>query len=90
LPIAAVRAGYELFAAEPGGDPHIDEVPETAILIFGNEGKGVSAELLGAARRLSVPMSERVESLNVASATAILLSKLYEHRNSPGFRRSPR
>jgi TrmH family RNA methyltransferase len=51
-----------------------------AVLVFGNEGTGVSGELLQRAELLAIPMTERVESLNVASSAAILLSRSYALR----------
>lgn len=43
-------------------------------LMMGNEGAGLSEELLNlATRKISIPMSGKVESLNVAAATAICL-----------------
>lgn len=40
---------------------------------FGNEGAGISAELSAVARPFRIPMSGRVESLNVATAAAVCL-----------------
>ncbi len=40
---------------------------------FGNEGAGLSAELCAVARPFRIPMSDRVESLNVATAAAVCL-----------------
>jgi len=51
-----------------------------AVLIFGNEGAGVSEELLRHASPLAVPMSGKVESLNVASTAAILLARSFALR----------
>ncbi|MFP5248062.1 MAG: TrmH family RNA methyltransferase [Thermoanaerobaculia bacterium] len=49
--------------------------------MFGNEGAGVSEELLRHSTLLAIPMSGRVESLNVASSAAILLAQSYARRN---------
>jgi TrmH family RNA methyltransferase len=59
----------------------IDPPPRDAILVFGNEGAGVSRELLDAATLIAIPMSARVESLNVASSAAILLARSYDARS---------
>ncbi len=46
-------------------------------LVMGNEGKGVSEEVkLQADRYIYIPMNEKVDSLNVAVATSILLYEL--------------
>ncbi|MEB3827928.1 RNA methyltransferase [Phormidium sp. CCY1219] len=48
------------------------------LILLGNEGAGLSAELLAAAdRRVSIPLHAGVESLNVAIAAALIL---YEAR----------
>ncbi len=47
---------------------------KTAV-VFGSEAAGVSAEILGAARKIYIPMSGRAESLNVAAAAAIIISE---------------
>ncbi|HEX6083266.1 MAG TPA: RNA methyltransferase, partial [Thermoanaerobaculia bacterium] len=69
---ALLAAGVPLFATAMSGAA-IEPPSSNAVLIFGNEGAGVSAELLAHATPISIPMSPRVESLNVASSAAILL-----------------
>lgn len=51
-----------------------------AILIFGSEGAGPSPEIRSVARPIAIAMSKQVESLNVATAAAILLAQSYEAR----------
>jgi RNA methyltransferase, TrmH family len=68
-----------LFAADAAGSA-IDPPPSNAVLVFGNEGAGVSEELLRHATPIAIPMSGRVESLNVASSAAILLSRSFARR----------
>ncbi len=85
VPVATTTAaeliGSEipLVAAAMDGDA-VDPPVRDAILIFGNEGAGVSDELLRASMHLAIPMSARVESLNVASSAAILLSRSFALR----------
>jgi RNA methyltransferase, TrmH family len=57
-----------------------DPPPRDAVLVFGNEGAGVSEEVLRHATPLAIPMSGRVESLNVASSAAILLARSFALR----------
>ena len=72
-------AGVPLLAADASGAP--DAPPaRNAVLVFGNEGAGVSEEILRAAKKIAVPMSPRVESLNVGSSAAILLAGSYALR----------
>ena len=82
VPVAAITAqglldsGVPLFGADASGTT--TSVPSSnAVLIFGNEGAGVSEELLQRATPIAIPMSGRVESLNVASSAAILLSRAF-------------
>ena len=50
-----------------------------ASLWIGNEGRGLSAEVLEqATTRLTIPMPGGAESLNAASAAAILMYRLQE------------
>jgi TrmH family RNA methyltransferase len=62
---ATVMHGDTLYAMDLSGN--------TAFLI-GNEGSGLSQELIDAVgRRITIPMPGRIESLNAAAATAICL-----------------
>lgn len=66
LAATVVRGGDDLFAAK---------LPRRLVYVLGAEGEGMSAELAAACDlRLSIPGSGAVESLNVASATAVLLA----------------
>ena len=71
-----VEARRPLFAAETSGS--VEELPPRAIVVFGSEGSGVSDAIRAAARPIAVRTSGRVESLNVAAAAAILLSRAFE------------
>ena len=64
-----------IVAIDPLGEPMPwENVPVSAILAFGNERHGVSDELLSRARRrLAIPMSPGVSSLNLATSAAIAL-----------------
>lgn len=76
--LEALRAaGYELVAAVvgPGAEPltRFTPAPRTALLV-GNEAHGLDPDVLAhCPRRVSIPMAEGVDSLNVAVATGILL-----------------
>lgn len=48
--------------------------PDRAVLLVGNEGRGLSARLSGLAdARVVIPVQAQADSLNVAAATAVLL-----------------
>lgn len=74
-------AGVALYSTAMSGA--VGEPPSrNAVLVFGNEGSGVSEELLARSKTLAIAMSGRVESLNVASSAAILLSRSFALRNA--------
>ena len=67
LVATVVRDGDSLFAVS---------LPQRLVYVLGAEGEGMSPELAAACDlRLSIPGSGAVESLNVASATAVLLAQ---------------
>ena len=68
------------FIADMNGENvYKSALPKEAILIMGNEANGISKEIKGVAKKtISIPQfgdSQKTESLNVATATAILLSE---------------
>ena len=67
-----------VFAIDPLGEPMPwGGVTPGAILAFGTERNGASRELLArAARRLSIPMTPGVSSLNLATSVAVTLYAL--------------
>jgi len=73
--------GWPLFAADARGEA-VDPPARGAVLAFGSEGGGLSDEIARAARKIAIPMSGRVESLNVAASAAILLARSYALRVS--------
>ena len=67
-----------IIAVDPQGEPMPwGAVPPGAILAFGTERHGASPELLSrASRRLSIPMTPGVSSLNLATSVAVTLYAL--------------
>ena len=77
--VNATEVSGDVYYADSSGQ--ITEPPARgATLVFGSEGSGVSDAIRRAGKPIAIPMSDRVESLNVAAAAAILLSKSYEAR----------
>jgi TrmH RNA methyltransferase len=76
--IAQLRgAGFAMAATviEGGQDLFSGPLPERLVLVLGAEGEGMDRALAAACDlRLSIPGTGAVESLNVASATAVLLA----------------
>ncbi len=74
-----LRHGCTIFAAEAGGRGtvainSIRAVPRRLILVLGNESRGLSERTVKQAScRFTIPLSRRVESLNVAATAAITL-----------------
>lgn len=81
LPVAAVEGieagagGRPLLAVDPEGEPLAPgALPPRALLTFGTERDGVSAEVLGRAEaRVAIPMRAGVSSLNLATSVAVVL-----------------
>ena len=70
--------GVTVLAADGGGETALDEVHEElggpVLWLFGNEARGVPAELTALSdHRVRIPMRGRAESLNLAAAAAICL-----------------
>ena len=60
---------------------YMAEYNSPTAVVFGNEGNGVSQELMEAVdRKVYIPMSGKAESLNVASAAAIVLYEANRQR----------
>jgi len=84
LPVARLDAlpdtDRQLVALDPDGEP-LTALPDRAILAFGTERHGLSAELLARAHaRVSIPMRPGVSSLNLATAVSAVLYVLSTHR----------
>jgi tRNA G18 (ribose-2'-O)-methylase SpoU len=70
--------GFTVLATSPRGDVEVAELrigPPVAV-IFGAEGQGLPAELLARTRTVRIAMSPGIDSLNVATASGILLHRL--------------
>jgi TrmH family RNA methyltransferase len=68
--------GRPIFAADRNGSSALPD----GIVVFGSEGQGLSDRLRSAAKLVRIEMSDRVESLNVAAAAAILLWRAFNER----------
>lgn len=85
VPIAKIAVAdvveRDLYAADGTGEA-IDLPARNAVLVLGSEGAGVSAGLRARAKRIAIPMSGRIESLNVGAAAAILLARSFALRTN--------
>jgi TrmH family RNA methyltransferase len=68
--------GYEIVASAAGGEP-LGRPGAKVALVVGNEGAGVSENVLSEVdRTVGIPLRGRADSLNVAAAAAILMYEL--------------
>lgn len=80
----ARKNSFATICADMNGTPlsHFN-FPEKVALIFGQEGQGLSQEILEECTcKLAIPMQGQVESLNVATSAAICLYEWSRHRSS--------
>ncbi len=75
LPALVQGFGAPVYAASLGGSASLFDLDLRGRVgfAFGNEGAGLSAQLCAVARPFIIPMSGKVESLNVATAAAVCL-----------------
>lgn len=76
----AEAEGRPLYVLDAQAKKRFDSIPERSAIVFGSEGGGVSEVIASRASAVSIPMTDRVESLNVATAAAIVLQRLFERR----------
>ena len=77
---AAKAAGYEVWAMTPraGAAPLTSlPVPKKVAILLGAEGPGLPDDLITACQPVRIPMSEGFDSVNVATAGAIVLAHIY-------------
>ncbi|MEQ8557829.1 MAG: RNA methyltransferase [Henriciella sp.] len=82
--VAALKAaGYEIWAMTPRADATpLPEMPvggKIAVLL-GAEGPGLPEALISAASPVCIPMSPGFDSINIATAGAVALSRIFEAR----------
>ena len=77
--IQKIKIDYKIYATKVDGGKNIKSIEKNKkfAIIMGNEGQGVSDELLKMADEyIYIPMNSNCESLNVAVATSIILYEL--------------
>ena len=81
----AKSQGFEVYAtsSHKGHSLYETQFNTSSLVFMGAEGEGLSSELLKKiSRHLQIPGTESVESLNVASATAVILSEWFRQSRS--------
>jgi tRNA G18 (ribose-2'-O)-methylase SpoU len=78
--------GIRVIAAHPHTDQRAlyeGSFATECCIVFGSEGEGISENVLAACDELvAIPMNDGVDSLNVASASAVFLYEVQRQRNS--------
>ncbi|HZY10607.1 MAG TPA: RNA methyltransferase, partial [Bacteroidota bacterium] len=72
-----------IVATQPEGSVSIDRVNvrDNVCLVFGSEGTGISQKVIDVCTdRVSIPMMNGIDSLNVASASAVILYEVRKQR----------
>jgi tRNA G18 (ribose-2'-O)-methylase SpoU len=88
-PVDLVRrlqaANLEVLALSPGGEIDLSDLvpPARCAVLFGAEGPGLPDEVLGRARTVRIPMAGGFDSLNVATASGIVLHHLVAASQKP-------
>ncbi len=74
--------GLPIYGAFLNGENiHLKKFAKSGLLILGNEGAGISSEAAQfVTHKITIPGSGMVESLNVASAAAILCDTIYRNK----------
>lgn len=75
-PLAILAAhGFESVALSPGGASLLGEMerPDRVAVLFGTEGDGLPKSILDRVRTVRIPMAGDLDSLNVATASGIVL-----------------
>lgn len=81
--VAALQAaGVETWALTPSGGEPLQKLapPPRLAVVVGAEGPGLPPGLMAGMKRVSIPMADGVDSLNVAAAGAIALSHVFAGR----------
>ena len=74
---------FEVTAADLDSESEIyfnHDFKKKSAVVFGNEAEGVSEKILNASKKIYIPMSGKAESLNVATAAAIIISEVARQR----------
>ena len=70
--------GFEAVALSPGGVSLLSEIrpPDRVAVLFGTEGVGLPQSILARVQSVRIPMAGELDSLNVATASGIVLHHL--------------
>jgi tRNA G18 (ribose-2'-O)-methylase SpoU len=81
------KGGIHCIAAHPGGDKILykADFSKDCCVVFGSEGTGISESVLRSCdEAVSIPMPDKVDSLNVGAAAAVFLYEVSRQRRKEG------
>lgn len=83
LELDEIKSRNVVVTVPSGGVPYYKtEISKKIALVIGNEGRGISNELINSSdTRVSIPMNEGIESLNAGIAAAILMYESVRNRD---------
>jgi len=91
--IAALKKnGYQIVTTSSHAEKNLYDLKweKKAVILFGEEGPGLSKEALSLGETIQIPGTDKVESLNVSVAAAVILSDYYQkvkhHAVTPRFK----
>ncbi len=92
--LRSLRTGFgvRIIAADPAGSEHLYGVrlTEAVCIVLGHEGTGIRGEILDLCdARVSIPMWNATDSLNVSSACAVFLAEARRQRSGETPGRAP-
>jgi tRNA G18 (ribose-2'-O)-methylase SpoU len=69
--------GFGIHLAQAGGDPyHLNSFGPHAVLVAGNESRGINDDVAALGSTVSIPMRDGVDSLNVVVAASIIMARM--------------
>ena len=77
-----ITDGRNVFATSANASEKYFEVDfsNETILVFGNEANGIDSQILDRSKKISIPMKNSVESLNVAVSASIILYEVFRQK----------
>lgn len=80
------KSGYQILTTSSHAKKMLYDIKweKKAVIVFGEEGPGLSKEALSLGETIKIPGTDKVESLNVSVAAAVILSDYYQKVKAKG------
>ncbi len=74
------QKGIKIYLTYKGSGKNIYQLTpqKNSVIVFGNEGHGISREFEKYGEKITIPMEDNVESLNILSSASIVMSYFYQ------------